>query len=58
LPDQRNDVELITPPRSEEALVDRIIEAMRGLRFGSLEIVVHEGRVVQIERREKLRFDR
>lgn len=29
--------------------------ALTGLRFGSVEIVVHEGRVVQIERREKIR---
>jgi hypothetical protein len=34
-----------------------VIEAVRGLRYGSVEIVVHEGRVVQIERREKVRFD-
>lgn len=32
-------------------------EALRGLRFGSVEIVVHDGRVVQIERRERLRLD-
>jgi hypothetical protein len=30
---------------------------MQGIRFGSIEIVIHEGKVVQIERREKLRFD-
>jgi hypothetical protein len=32
--------------------IENILET---LRFGSIEIVVHEGRVVQIERREKLR---
>ncbi|MDF9392247.1 MULTISPECIES: YezD family protein [Methylococcus] len=32
-----------------------IIQALTGLRFGSVEITVHEGRVVQIERREKFR---
>ena len=32
--------------------IENILET---LRFGSVEIVVHEGRVVQIERREKLR---
>ena len=32
-------------------------DALRGLRYGSVEVVVHEGRVVQIERREKVRFD-
>lgn len=33
-----------------------VLDAIRGLRFGSVEIVVHEGRVVQIETREKVRF--
>jgi hypothetical protein len=29
---------------------------VRETRFGSIEIVVHEGRITQIERREKVRF--
>ncbi len=33
------------------------VEALKqGSGFGSIEIIVHEGRVTQIERREKLRF--
>ena len=35
-----------------------VLRALRGLRFGSVEIVVHDGRVVQIERRERVRLDR
>jgi hypothetical protein len=31
-------------------------EAVRSLRFGSVEVQVHDGRVVQIETREKVRF--
>lgn len=31
--------------------------ALRGLRYGSVEIVIHDGRIVQIERREKWRMD-
>jgi hypothetical protein len=34
-----------------------VLRALRGLRFGSVEIVVHDGRIVQIERRERLRLD-
>ena len=33
------------------------LQAVRELRYGSVEIVVHEGRVVQIEKKEKVRFD-
>ena len=38
-------------------MLDRISEAVRGLRFGSVEIIVQDGRVVQIERTEKFRLD-
>lgn len=40
---------------SQEIL--RVIEEIKqGSGFGSVEIVLHEGRVTQIEKREKLRF--
>ncbi len=40
---------------SQEIL--RAVEELRsGSGFGSVEIVLHEGRVTQIEKREKLRF--
>ncbi len=38
-------------------VVAQIASILQGIRFGSVEIVIHEGKVVQIERREKLRFD-
>ncbi|CAL1241781.1 YezD family protein [Candidatus Methylocalor cossyra] len=46
------------PPRNPEptAIAAKVLAALRGLRFGSVEITVHEGRVVQIERKEKLRL--
>jgi hypothetical protein len=31
-------------------------ETLQTVRFGSVEFVIHEGRVVQIDRKEKLRF--
>jgi hypothetical protein len=39
-------------------IADQIVIALRGIRFDSVEIIIHESKVVQIERREKLRFDR
>lgn len=36
----------------------QIVQAVKGIRFGSVEITIHEGKVVQIERKEKLRFDK
>jgi hypothetical protein len=42
-------------PTSE--VVAQIALVLQGIQFGSVEIVIHDGKVVQIERREKLRFD-
>ena len=42
------------PP--EELWERTVQEALRGLRFGSVEVLVHDGRVVQVETREKVRF--
>jgi len=38
-------------------LLERIAQAIAGLRFGSVEIVIQDGKVVQIERKEKFRLD-
>lgn len=43
---------------SREALLEQVRQAVAGLRFGSVELIIHEGRVVQIERRERLRLER
>ncbi len=39
----------------QQELVRQVIAILQGLRFGSVEIVVHDGRVVQIEKHEKFR---
>ncbi|HUY39431.1 MAG TPA: YezD family protein [Candidatus Binataceae bacterium] len=39
-------------------VLERISQAIRGLRFGSVEVVIQDGMVIQIERKEKFRFDR
>jgi hypothetical protein len=33
-----------------------VLRAIRSVRFGSVEITIHDARVVQIERKEKKRF--
>lgn len=35
----------------------QVNDAVRAIRYGSVEIVIHDGRVVQIESRVKVRFD-
>ncbi|HTW88748.1 MAG TPA: YezD family protein [Candidatus Binataceae bacterium] len=34
-----------------------ILRAVKSVEYGSVEIVIHNSRVVQIERKEKFRFD-
>lgn len=44
------------PDVTQEIL--RVVDELKqGSGFGSIEIVLHEGRVTQIEKREKLRFN-
>lgn len=41
----------------DAAWIDRISESLAGIQYGSVQIVIHDGRIVQIERTEKRRFD-
>jgi len=56
-PDERRASETIAV--NEESLQPVMVEIMRSIknvRFGSIEITIHDSRVVQIERKEKMRF--
>jgi len=49
--------ETTTPATGLPADVQReILRAINGIQFGSVEIVIHDSRVVQIEAREKIRL--
>lgn len=37
-------------------VLQHIVDALAALQYGVVEITVHDGRVVQIERREKIRI--
>lgn len=48
-----------TPVADDSVLqksIAEILQAIQNLRYGSVEITVHEGRITQIERREKVRL--
>ena len=45
-------------PDSGDDILRRIASAISGVRFGSVEVVIQDSRVVQIERKEKFRFDK
>ncbi|WP_309121048.1 YezD family protein [Paenibacillus sp.] len=41
----------------DSAWLKRIADSLAGIKYGSVQIVVHDGKIVQIERTEKRRFD-
>ena len=42
---------------AESNIEKSILQALKNLRFGSVEITVHDSKIVQIERREKVRVE-
>ena len=54
-----------TPLKQTSRLVDethrqltqQILRALQEIRYGSVEIVIHDSQVVQIERKEKIRIE-
>ncbi len=40
----------------DEEIVRQIIEAIRSVRFGQVQIIIQDSRVVQIDKTEKLRL--
>lgn len=44
-------------PRSDEEVIQLLTRLVKGLRFGTVELTVHEGTIVQIDRKEKYRFN-
>ena len=36
----------------------QILQAIKDVRYGSVEIIIHDSQVVQIERKEKIRLPR
>jgi len=49
--------QLVQSQEQNQDIADKILLAIKDLRFGSVEIVIHDSKVVQIERKEKIRID-
>jgi hypothetical protein len=46
-----------TPPTvTDETVIDEIRKAISAVRFGTIQLIVQDGRVVQIEKTEKIRL--
>ena len=40
-----------------QTIMKEIIEAVKSVRYGSVDIIIHDSDIVQIEIKEKVRFD-
>ena len=46
-----------TPIFPNDPILNAVQQAIQAIQFGSVEIVIHDSKVVQIERKEKVRFN-
>lgn len=44
-------------PNALDPVCREILKAVAGIQYGSVEVLIHDSRVVQIEAREKIRFN-
>ncbi len=45
------------PVQLDEIWTKRILDSISGLEYGHVQIIVHDGKIVQIERTERKRFE-
>lgn len=48
---------MVKPLQVDPIWLERIAESLEGIMFGSVQIVVHEGRIVQVDKTERYRFN-
>ena len=51
-------VEELRKSQKEKALLNEIQSAIRSIRYGYIQIVIQDSKVVQIDKTEKVRLDR
>lgn len=53
---QRQELSSLQQAKVDQEVIAEILEQLAQIQFGSLEISVHNGQIVQLERREKKRW--
>ena len=43
--------------KAETEVMTRILQAIKGIKYGSLEIVIHDSKIVRLEKHEKIRVE-
>ena len=49
--------EVIELNKDEEQLLLEIVSAIKSIKYGYIQITIHDGNVVQIDKTEKIRLD-
>ena len=44
-----------SPALDEQKVVQQVLTALKGMRFGTVQVTVHNGRVTQIDKIERIR---
>jgi hypothetical protein len=47
----------MTDTNDQKHIEKHVLDAIRGIKYGAVEVVIHDSRVVQVEKTEKIRFD-
>ncbi len=50
--------EIIDFKENEKRLLSQILKALKSIRYGCVQIYIQDSKVVQIDKTEKIRFDR
>jgi len=50
--------DLVDFKESEKELLLQILKALKSIRYGYVQIIVQDSKVVQIDKTEKIRFDK
>ena len=53
-----NDVRQKTPDGDDSKWIELVVQQVRSLRYGVVEVIVHDSRVIQIEKTERLRLEK
>lgn len=52
------DSQSIADKERNSEIEQQILRAVKSIRYGSVEVIIHDSKVVQIDRKEKIRLDK
>lgn len=55
---ERHTGEFSAKPPTKDGWLDLVQQHVRSLRYGVVQVVVHDGRVIQIEKTERVRLEK